>query len=57
MTPIDKVQIPQDSGFDPNRAMELANLLEVAYDEYEVWDYRQTNLANEPIKLPPQELI
>jgi hypothetical protein len=57
MTPIDKVQIPQDSGFDPNRAMELANLLEVAYDEYEVWDYRQTNLENAPIKLPPQELI
>jgi hypothetical protein len=37
--------------------MELANLLEVAYDEYEVWDYRQTNLENAPIKLPPQELI
>jgi hypothetical protein len=57
MTPIDKVQIPQDSGFELKRAMELANLLEVAYDEYEVWDFRQTNLANEPIKLPPKELI
>ena len=57
MTPIDKVQIPQDSEFDPKRAMELANLLEVAYAEYEVWDFRQTNLGNEPIKLPPQELI
>ncbi len=57
MTPIDKVQIPQNSGFDPNRAMELANLLEVAYDEYEVWDYRQTNLANELIELPPKELV
>lgn len=57
MTPIDKVQIPQNSGFDSKRAMELANLLEVAYDEYEVWDYRQTNLANQPIELPPEELI
>ncbi len=57
MTPIDKVQIPQGSGFELKRAMELANLLEVAYDEYEVWDFRQTNLANKPIKLPPKELI
>ena len=53
MTPIEKVQIPQNSGFDPKRAMELANLIEVAYDEYEVWDYRQTNLAN---KLTPMEI-
>jgi hypothetical protein len=57
MTPIEKVQIPQGSGFDPKRAMELANLLEVAYAEYEVWDFRQTNLANDPLKLPPEELI
>jgi triacylglycerol lipase len=55
MTPIDKVQIPQDSGFELKRAMELANLLEVAYDEYEVWDFRQTEHLSE--KLPPNEFI
>jgi hypothetical protein len=55
MTPIDKVQIPQNSGFDPKRAMELANLIEVAYDEYEVWDFRQTEHL--PEKLPPNEFI
>jgi hypothetical protein len=57
MTPIDKVQIPQGSGFEIKRAMELVNLLEVAYDEYEVWDYRQTNLANKLIELPPEKII
>jgi hypothetical protein len=55
MTPIDKVQITQNSGFDPKRAMELANLIEVAYDEYEVWDFHQTEHL--PEKLPPNEFI
>lgn len=55
MNLIDKIQIPQNSGFEPNRAMELANLLEVAYDEYEVWDYRQA--MHLPEKLPPNEFI
>lgn len=37
MFKIDKVQIPSDSGFNLECAMELANLLCVTYDEYEVW--------------------
>ncbi len=55
MASLDKVQIPQNSGFELKRAMELANLLEVAYDEYEVWDYRQTKHL--PEKLPPNAFI
>jgi hypothetical protein len=55
MASLDKVQIPQDSGFELKRAMELANLLEVAYDEYEVWDYRQTKHL--PEELPPNAFI
>ncbi len=38
MIPIDKVQFSTESGFDLERAMELANLISVAYNEYEVWD-------------------
>lgn len=37
------IQIPDFSkvGFDRARAMELANLISVAYDEYEIWDAQQ----------------
>lgn len=37
------VQIPDFSqvGFDRTKAMELANLICVAYDEYEIWDTQQ----------------
>lgn len=38
MISIQKIQIPQDTGFDRKVAMELANLISVAYNEYEVWD-------------------
>ena len=38
MIPIDKVQFSKESGFDLECAMELANLISVAYNEYEVWD-------------------
>jgi hypothetical protein len=38
MVNIDKVQFSPDSGFDIEHAMELANLISVAYNEYEVWD-------------------
>ncbi|MBW4616659.1 MAG: lipase family protein [Desmonostoc vinosum HA7617-LM4] len=38
MFSLDKVTIPADSAFDLERAMELANLISVAYNEYEVWD-------------------
>jgi len=38
MIPIDKVQFSKESGFDLERAMELTNLISVAYNEYEVWD-------------------
>lgn len=38
MFKIDKVQFSNDSGFDTKRAMELANLISVTYNEYEVWD-------------------
>ncbi len=38
MIPIDKVQFSKESGFDLERAMELANLISVTYNEYEVWD-------------------
>ncbi len=55
MASLDKVQIPQNSGFELKRAIELANLLEVAYDEYEVWDYRQTKHL--PENLPPNAFI
>lgn len=37
-------------GFDRARAMELANLISVAYDEYEVWDTQQQ-------KEPPKEIL
>ncbi|BAY41982.1 lipase class 3 (plasmid) [Nostoc sp. NIES-2111] len=38
MLSLDKVKIPADSEFNLERAMELANLISVAYNEYEVWD-------------------
>lgn len=57
MAPINKVQFSKESGFDLRRAMELANLIEVAYDEYAVWDYRQTKLSTQPKKLPPTSFI
>jgi hypothetical protein len=38
MASIDKVQFSTESGFDLERAMELANLISVTYNEYEVWD-------------------
>ena len=38
MFSLDKVTIPADSAFDLERAMELANLISIAYNEYEVWD-------------------
>ena len=38
MISIDKVQFSTESGFDLERAMELANLISVTYNEYEVWD-------------------
>ncbi|MBD1807483.1 lipase family protein [Microcoleus sp. FACHB-SPT15] len=38
MYQIDKVQIPADSKFNLECAMELANLIAVAYSDYEVWD-------------------
>lgn len=45
-------QIPDFSkvGFDRARAMELANLISVAYDEYEIWDTQQQ-------KEPPDTLM
>jgi hypothetical protein len=55
MASLNKVQIPQNSGFELKCAMELANLLEVSYDEYEVWDYRQTKHL--PEELPPNAFI
>jgi len=55
MDPINKVQFSKESGFDLKRAMELANLLEVAYDEYAVWDYRQTKRLSQ--ELPPTSFI
>lgn len=53
MYPINKVQIPKYSSFDAEIAMELANLITVAYDEYEVWDgqgKRSDKLPLHPIK-------
>jgi hypothetical protein len=46
------IQIPDFShvGFDRARAMELANLIAVAYDEYEIWDTQQQ-------KEPPDQII
>jgi Lipase (class 3) len=38
MASLDKVQFSTESGFDLERAMELANLISVTYNEYEVWD-------------------
>ncbi|WP_286824920.1 lipase family protein [Microcystis sp. LSC13-02] len=38
MVSIQKIQIPEGTGFDRKVAMELANLISVAYNEYEVWD-------------------
>ncbi|HAH54969.1 MAG TPA: hypothetical protein DCM02_06710 [Flavobacterium sp.] len=35
---LSKVQFSQKSGFNPNSAMELANLIVVANSDYEVWD-------------------
>jgi hypothetical protein len=50
MFQIDKVQISINSGFNLECAMELANLLSVAYDEYEVWD----NSGNQEEDFPPK---
>ena len=38
MVSVKKIQIPEGSDFDRKVAMELANLISVAYNEYEVWD-------------------
>ena len=38
MLDFSKVYPPTDSNFDRQRAIELANLIMVAYDEYEIWD-------------------
>ncbi|MEG3436062.1 lipase family protein [Pannus brasiliensis CCIBt3594] len=38
MNTFGKVQISQNSGFDVRKAIELANLVSIAYNEYEVWD-------------------
>jgi len=38
MISVKKIQIPEGTGFDRKVAMELANLISVAYNEYEVWD-------------------
>ncbi len=51
MIPIDKVQFSKESGFDLERAMELANLISVTYNEYEVWD---TNKDLQKQELLPQ---
>ncbi|MBI4738353.1 hypothetical protein HY772_02110, partial [Candidatus Woesearchaeota archaeon] len=54
--PIDRnpsiIPIPDFShvGFDRAKAMELANLISVAYDEYEIWDTQQQ-------KEPPDHFI
>jgi hypothetical protein len=53
MAPIDKVQFSPESGFNLEGAMELANLLSVAYNEYEVWDTNE-NLQDE--KLLPKTI-
>jgi len=37
MISVKKIQIPEGTGFDRKVAMELANLISVAYNEYEVW--------------------
>jgi hypothetical protein len=50
MSQIDKVQFCKDSGFDLECAMELANLISVAYNEYEVWDKNEDLQDN--IQLP-----
>lgn len=55
MVSIEKVQIPQDSEFDLQRSMELANLIEVAYNDYEVWDNNQAKHL--PEELPPNKFI
>jgi hypothetical protein len=46
------IQIPDFSqvGFDRAKAMELANLISVAYDEYEIWDTQQQ-------EEPPNKII
>ena len=41
MISIKKIQIPQDTRFDRKVALELANLISVAYNEYEVWDVNE----------------
>ena len=38
MISVKKIQIPEGTDFDRKVAMELANLISVAYNEYEVWD-------------------
>jgi hypothetical protein len=53
MVRIDKVQFSPSSGFDIERAMELANLISVAYNEYEVWD---TNPELQKLELLPETI-
>ncbi|AVQ73515.1 hypothetical protein B5D77_21345 [Microcystis sp. MC19] len=38
MVSVKKIQIPEGTGFNRKVAMELANLISAAYNEYEVWD-------------------
>ncbi|MFN7469672.1 MAG: lipase family protein [Pseudanabaena sp.] len=51
MISVKKIQIPEGTGFDRKVAMELANLISVAYNEYEVWDSNE-ELQHEN-ELPP----
>jgi len=49
MLEINKILFSESSGFERTRAMELANLLEVAYSEYETWDNDQTHSPSDKI--------
>jgi hypothetical protein len=51
MYPIDKVQFCPNSGFDLERAMELANLIAAAYDEYEVRDKQRKQEKQPPLPI------
>lgn len=55
MFSLKKIQIPQQSDFDVVRAIELANLIAIAYNEYEVWDRIDTFQNQKP--LPQNEII
>lgn len=52
MAAINKVQFPLDSGFDLETAMELANLITVSQDDYEVLDQQDSKNR----QLPPPEI-